>query len=765
MRPRAVLECSRKAQKPCRYPLEDGKSMKACEPIRKMGPTRKSLAWGAILLLILARPAAALETATIQISATNLQLRAADTFLDQLAPNTVNGAQQTFAVRSLKGTSNRRAIVMFDLSSLPNVGIKSAMLTLHVQTAPSATRTYEAHSVTSFFTEGNATWNTRAPGIPWSAAGGDFTAAPTATATVTNASTTVTFDITADAQTWYNGSTNYGTLIKDSAENSAVPGVQTVFWSKEAPIQTNAPSLTVTFIQNVASLSTTPGNATNTLNWTYPALLGTVVHNTTGVVILRRQNFPVDKFSWPADGSNPLVCSTLTNGKVVFKTSTLATTFTDTFSCPGDPAPNDTTWFYKVFLHDSVNSYTTNGTSVANGASTYTEEISATPSATVANQQHSFWVAATHSTNLAAPSLSPASVVMVESQSNLLFGFDGNTGLRKYPPVSIAGAITSRSALIDAADTTVGKNVIFIGDQVGLVYAVATDTGEILWVVNPTGLTSNIVFQGGASVQLKSLSTGFPFAHDLVVIGTRIGTTKTANQIFGLDANTGATLWTVTGGSGGVSSMDIINSTAEIDYFNGALWLTSHSNANTQPSLWKINPNTGLVINTANLNDIDSSPTLAPGNDVLFVGNNAGTLFAVNPTTLATKSFAGGDLAIVGFPVVVGSSSPYTVIFSGATHVHAVTYTVATGTFAALWSTPINVPSTPIAITGMPNVFVGSNDGKIHELSLATGADLKQVTANTGQPGFVGDPSLDLTLSRIYVSTTDQRAYAFTFPF
>jgi PQQ-like domain len=747
-----------------RFLLEDRKAMKACERIRKIGPTGKSLAWAAILLLILARPAAATETATIQISASNLQLRAADTFLDQAAPNTVNGAQQTFAVRSLTGNSNRRAIVMFDLSSLPNVGIKSAILTLHVQTAPSATRTYEAHNVTSFFTEGNATWITRAPGIPWGAAGGDFTAAATSTNTVTNASTTLTFDITADVQTWYNGSPNYGTLIKDSAENNAA-SVQTVFCSKEAPIQTNAPSLTVTFVQNVASIAVTPGNATATVNWTFPAALGVVVRPNTGVLVLRRQNFPVDKNSWPADGANPALCATLGNGKVVFKNSTLATTFTDNFTCPGDPPPNDSTWFYKVFIHDTLNNYTTNGTSVPNGASTYTMEISATPSATAANQQRSLWIAATHSTNLAAPSLFPASVVMVESQSNLLFGIDANTGLRQYPPVSIAGPITSRSALIDAADTTAGKNVIFIGDQAGLVYAVATDTGQILWVVNPTGLSSNILFQGGASVQLKSLSGGtFAFAHDLVVLGTRIGTTTTANKIFGLDANTGATLWTVTGGSGGVASMDIINSTAEIDYFNGALWLTSHSNGNTQPSLWKINPNTGLVINTANLNDIDSSPSLAPGNDVLFVGS-AGTLFAVNPTTLATKSFIGGDGAIVGFPVVVGSSSPYTVIFSGATRVHAVTYTVATGTFAPLWSTLINVPSTPIAITGMPNVFVGSNDGKIHELSLATGADLKQVTANTGQPGFVGDPSLDLTLSRIYVSTTDQRAYAFTFPF
>jgi hypothetical protein len=62
-------------------------------------------------------------------------------------------------------------------------------------------------------------------------------------------------------------------------------------------------------------------------------------------------------------------------------------------------------------------------------------------------------------------------------------------------------------------------------------------------------------------------------------------------------------------------------------------------------------------------------------------------------------------------------------------------------------------------------VYVGSADGKIHELDAVTGVDGKQRTANTGQPGIVGDPSLDLVLSRIYVSTNDQRAYGFAFPF
>jgi len=32
-------------------------------------------------------------------------------------------------------------------------------------------------------------------------------------------------------------------------------------------------------------------------------------------------------------------------------------------------------------------------------------------------------------------------------------------------------------------------------------------------------------------------------------------------------------------------------------------------------------------------------------------------------------------------------------------------------------------------------------------------------------PAFIGNPSLDLSLSRVYITTNDQRGFAFVFPF
>jgi hypothetical protein len=726
---------------------------------------RKLLCLG--LSLFMAGPILAREV--IAIHSTAAQVRGADATIDQANPGTNSGGAASLTVESHNANSNQRAIVEFDLSVLPNVAIKQALLTMHAtsSTTNGFPRTYGAFGLTSFSRESDVTWNTRVADLAWNAKGGDFGATATATMSVAGgitSSTPIQFDITTDVQNWYNGTPNYGTLIKDQAENSST-GATTIFGSRNGAAA-NAPELDVTFVQNVTNIAAVPGNGTVTVSWGYPTPIGTVNpgESYSGVLILRRANFPVDKGSVPTDTQDPAMCSIVGSGTVVFDNTSLATTFTDDSSDPCGAPTNDTTWFYKVFLRDQKNYYATQPISQG---SVYTEEISATPSATATNRQNSVWIAATFSTTLAAPSLFPGSIVMAGSQTNLSFGIDAVTGLRKYPAVSLGGPVTGRSPVIDAADSSLGSNVMYVADNDGLVYAIATDTGQILWALNPTGQTTN-GFVGAPAVQVKSFSdTTFTLAHDLLVLGTRNGGSSVANRIVGVDGNTGATLWQTIGNSGGVAKMDMISSTPAVDFVNHAVWVTSRSNGGTaQPSLWKLNPNTGGVLATAALGDTDADPTLSIPGDVLFVGNNAGTVFAINPVTAATlKSVAGGDGAIISFPIALGLSSPYTVIFSGQTAVHAMTYDVSANTFTSLWSTTISGPSAPLGFTGFGKIYVGSADGKIHELDAVTGVDGKQRTANTGQPGIVGDPALDVVLSRIYISTNDQRAYGFTFPF
>jgi hypothetical protein len=733
--------------------------------------------WSSLaVMLLIAAPVIARETIVLQKSATDMQVRGADATLNQLLPN-VNNVGNTLTVASATG-ANQHAIVEFDLSRIPNVGVKQAMLTLHVTAAPVGSVTYGAYNISDFWQSNAATWNTRVATTAWTTAGGDTAAAATGTATLTAASTTAQFNITADVRGWYNGNPNYGTLIKDQAANDLFT---TIFGSKEASNATS-PELDVTFVQNVTSLTATPGNASVTLNWTIPALIGTAVgaETYTGVVILRRASSPVDKSSFPTDTINPALCATLGTGTVVFNDATGKTTFTDNASDTCGAPANGTTYFYKVFLRDSSNyySYQPIGT-----GSTYTQEISAMPAATAAAQQNTQWIAATFATDLASPSLVPGATVAMGSQTNLLFFINAVTGIRQFVPISLGGSITSRSPLIDGAFSSTGQNVDYVTDQDGLIYAIFTNTGVIDWVVNPIG-SGKLLLQGGPAVQLKSIAGG---TNDQVFFGTRNAATTTGNQIFGLNGNTGANAsWSpITGPvsttNNGVQNLDIINSTPLVDYVHNAVWVTSRSACGTsQPSLWEINPSTGAVQAIANLGDIDASPTLTFSSDVLFVatvGDSGGTpctagnstIYAINPTTGATiASLVTSDGPAVSYPVVLGSSPPYTVIYSGATAVHALSIDTSrpTPVFTPVWSTPVANPSAPISSTGLQFVFVGSSDGKVHELMLTNGADVKDEVANIGPTkGTVGDPSIDEVMSRIYVTTTDQRAYAFAFPF
>jgi hypothetical protein len=733
--------------------------------------------WCALVtLLLIAAPVIAREQVVLQKSGTDPQARGEDATLKQALPNT-NYVGNTLTVSGVSG-ANQNAILEFDLSAIPNAGIKLATLTLNVVTDPSASATYGAYPVSDFWQANAATWNTRVATNAWTTAGGDASTTATGSATVTKTSTSAAFTVTGDVQNWYNGSANYGWLIKDK---TATDGITTVFGSKEAS-NTTSPSLTVQFVQNVTALTATPGNASVTLNWTIPALIGTPVgtETYTGVVILRRASSPVDKSSYPTDKAVPTLCSTLGTGVVIFSDTTGKTQFVDNAANDTCGAPaNGTTYFYKVFLRDSSNYYSYQP--ITNG-STYTTEISATPAATLAAQQNTQWIAATFATDLGSPSLIPGSVAAMGSQTDLLFFINATTGMRQFVPISLGGSIASRSPLIDAGSSSTGQDIDYVTDQDGLIYAVNTDTGVIAWVVNPI-ITGTLSLQGGPSVQLESVAGGL---NDIVFFGTRNTGTTAGNQIFGLNGNTGANLsWSPLTGpiattNNGSQNLDIINSTPLVDYVHNVIWVTSRSAcATSQPSLWSINPTTGATQAIANLGDIDASPTLTFSSDVLFVGTvgdsgggtcTAGnsTIYAINPTTGATiASYASTDGPLVSYPVVLNSAPPYVVIFSGTTAVHLLSFDpLRTPMFLPVWSTTIANPSAPISYTGSSYVYVGSSDGTIHELNLTTGADVKDEVCNIGATkGTVGDPSIDEVLSRIYVTTTDQRAYGFVIPF
>ena len=730
------------------------------------------------LLLGMTEPGLAREKKTVQKSSTDAQARGGDTWIGADVPTTNNGTVDPLDIQARSGNEHR-ALLLFDLSALANVGVKAATLNLNVTSIGHNNRVYEAHNVTSLWSELGATWNNRLGTTAWGAAGGDFNATPTSSFTISSSLPpvpfTMNYDITPDVQGWFTGSPNYGTLIKQSSTGgNDTRGITAT--SRENSTVANRPGLAVTFLQQVSSLTAIAGNGNVALTWTNPSPItgSTVLEAYAGVLILRQKDKAVAANSVPADGTTYSQCNTIgsNNDVVVFVDASNATSFTDNGVCGG--LTNDHEYFYKVFAVDTAHNYSTvcgtasSGTGAcAANASAVAPEVAAVPSATT--QYQAAWVVNTLAASLAPPGLNPGTSIVTGS-NKLVFDINASTGVPITTPVSIGGTVAGRAAVIDSADSSIGHDVVYVPAQDDFVYAINSGTGAFDWIVSP----ASVPFVAGASVQLKAFSSvGYTLAQDLVVAGTHNTATTNANQIFGLNANTGSVIWTHTGAPGPNTGLDIMSSEPMVDYVNNAIWVTSRSNGGTaQPSLWKLDPNLGTVLFSAKLGPIDYGPTLAPQSDVLFVSVNGGALTAIDPVTGATFGLVNpGDGGVKNSAAVATFSMPYTVVFTTNTEVWAYQFSCATtpclaggGTFTKLWGgTAVNNPSTPLTFFGISKVYVGGGDGKIHELDVNTGVDGKQRLLNTSVT--VGDVGIDLVLNNVLASASDGRSYAYAIPF
>jgi len=716
-------------------------------------------------------PACAREKKTLTL--TTSQTRGADAQLDASAQTTNFGTATSLNVAARSGTGQAaRGVVQFDFSSYPNIAVKQADMSLTVTQGGNKNGSYEAHRVTNLWTESAVTWTNRVTGTAWTAVGGDYSATITSAVTINSGTTgTFTWGLTTDVQTWYSGTQNFGHLLLENPSNGNDPsGI--LFNSREAA--SNQPQLALTFLQQVSSLVATAGNGSVTLTWTNPTTLAgsTSLEGYAGVLILRQLDKPVSATSIPVDGTTYSACNTIgsNNDVVVFVSSSSATTFTDNGICSS--LTNGHVYSYKVFAVDTAHFYSTECSTVVSGtgacaanASAIVPEVTAVPSATATSE--AVWVFNTLAGSLSAPGVDPGASI-VSGSNTLLFDVNPSTGTPVAPPVSLGGAVSSRPTLIDSADDSIAQNVAYVPAQDNFVYAVNTDTGALAWLVNPTGAP----FVASAGIQAKAFSTSlYTLSQDLVVLGTHNGSTTSGNKFLALNGNTGATVWTFTGSL--ATPLDIVNSAPAIDYTHNAIWFTSRSNGGTsQPSLWKLDPNTGTVLFSAKLGASDYSPSLTTGSDVLFVSVSGGSLTAIDPVTGVTfGSVNPGDGGLHSSAAIASQNSPYTVVFNSNSKVWAYQFSCATnpclaggGTFTLLWGgIAINNPSAPFTFVGLSKVYVGGGDGKIHELDLTTGVDGKQRLLNTS--ATVGDVGIDVTLSYVMASASDGRIYAFAFPF
>ena len=129
-------------------------------------------------------------------------------------------------VRSETGSKNKRLLVAFDLSDLPDYAvIDSATLILHTKNDPPTSRIYGVHRVNEDWEELDITWNNQPDA--------ELSATSTALTNGVVEDEDMSWDVTSDIQGFYDESlNNYGWMIQDETENNS-PSKESKFRSRE----------------------------------------------------------------------------------------------------------------------------------------------------------------------------------------------------------------------------------------------------------------------------------------------------------------------------------------------------------------------------------------------------------------------------------------------------------------------------------------------------------------------------------------------------
>jgi outer membrane protein assembly factor BamB len=563
------------------------------------------------------------------------------------------------------------------------------------------------------------------------------------------------------------------TVVAAESANALSP----LYGSRENSVA-NQPTLNLRYLRDVTVNPAVAGISEITLNWTFPS--GSTNANYDGVLFAKSAGSVAPTFV-PADGTVYITGAQPVAGQFI-AANTAAFATVSTFDENGDTSivlPG-TQYAYKGYTHDATT--IPGAASVAAPHYSLGNTSTQTISTVAGGGANKNWSYKTSATTLAAPALDPGNIVVTGGNDNAVHAMSAATGQRSYQPGGTSGVtggtIQTRPPLIAASDTShpTCKNVCAIayvaaGD--GTVYAFRTDTGALLWQTGVLTTGAGSGFQAAAAVQVKSFAgVGYTPAFDTVIVATRnVGAGATTNnKVFGLNGNTGATVWTFSSGN-----MDIVNATPYIDYVNNMVWVTSRSNGGGQPSLWKISTiGSGAVGSSATftLNDVDQAPTQNFDGKVIYVTANNGRLWVVR-TDINNCSTRSGALGVtpVGFPIPIETAALNDDVFfattTGVSKVH-VAYAAATCaplTFTAPavgWTSPVIANPSSLIFTSPPQaefMYVGSSDGHLYKINPTTGANLANRLINTG--AVIGDPSFDTYTLKFYMGDSTGHVFSF----
>jgi hypothetical protein len=292
-----------------------------------------------------------------------------------------------------------------------------------------------------------------------------------------------------------------------------------------------------------------------------------------------------------------------------------------------------------------------------------------------------------------------------------------------------------------------GTEAIFLAGTDGYLYRFNAANGMQQWAVDTRrSVCASDQVIATPTVQLKRFSTNFTPTDDIVIVITHDGCNDTTdNRILAYHAMDGSVAWRFNYTK--QYWMDFGSEGCSIDYGANAVYCgTNLPIQHTQNTLWAISTNDGSRLWSVLADGIRSRPQLGLNNR-LYVATYGGTLRVFNPTNgselwhLALTSSANVTRNV--WPELRPSSGYAGTILVSDTggYLYSVADLGSSGSLS--WKTNLGsaVSTMPGPSPFMGKIFVGTNNGIMHQINFSTGANEASATVGTGT---VFDPTFDV---------------------